>query len=223
MMMFRNKHSRELKWLCVLSTALLIALPVRGASLNAKVFDPAGAPVGDVVIYALPKVGTRLPVIAPRSKTIEQKDREFVPYVTAVQVGTTVNFPNRDPVFHHVYSFSAAKNFEIRLYSGGSAPGILFDKPGTVILGCNIHDWMIGHIHIVETPYFGITGKDGSTLISDLVAGEYEINVWHPTQRVAVGAKPIRLEARTNIELEFTMDSVPRKKQLKPPPDAVRY
>lgn len=213
-------------WKCLMalaSVAALGTLPAVAASVTVKISGPTGNPLADAVVYALPKAGTRAPVISPRSVAIEQREREFVPYVTPVQVGTTVSFPNRDPLLHHVYSFSAAKSFEIKLYSGESPRGILFDKPGTVTLGCNIHDWMIGYIHVIESPYFGKTDTDGRARISDIVAGEFEIHIWHPTQRAQADAKPIRLEARTNAEIEFTVDAALRKKRFKPPLDGVRY
>jgi plastocyanin len=81
-------------------------------------------------------------------------DREFTPYVSVIQTGTRVEFPNRDPIQHHVYSFSPAKTFEIKLYSGRSPESILFDKPGVITIGCNIHDWMIAYVLVVPTPYF---------------------------------------------------------------------
>ena len=140
-----------------------------------------------------------------------------------IAVGTTVNFPNRDPLLHHVYSFSPAKSFEIKLYSGDAPRGIVFDRPGTVTLGCNIHDWMIGYLHVVDTPYFGKTGLDGRARIGDIAAGEYLVHLWHPTQRATAGAKPISLDARISAELVFTLDAAPRKKPFKPMQDGVRY
>jgi plastocyanin len=218
-----SNNQRCTRAAAIAAAMLLTAVPAWGASLAAKVTDPSGDPVAEAVIYALPMAGTRVAARALRPMSIEQKDREFVPYVTVVQVGTTVNFPNRDPLLHHVYSFSPAKSFEIKLYSGDAPRGILFDKPGTVTLGCNIHDWMIGYIHVVETPYFAKTGNDGRASISDVVAGEFEIHIWHPTQRAAAGSKPIRIDTRTNAELEFALDVAPRKKRFKPPLDGVRY
>ena len=106
----------------VLTATLLAAIPAWSATLTVKVSDLSGSPLTDVVVYALPKAGTRVPARAPRPVAIEQKEREFVPFVTTVQVGTTVNFPNRDPILHHVYSFSPVKSFEIKLYSGDATP-----------------------------------------------------------------------------------------------------
>jgi len=203
--------------------AVCVVNGVHAASLTARVVDAAGKPLPDAVIYALPLPGTRVPGRAPAPVAIEQQDREFSPYVTVIQTGTTVTFPNRDPLLHHVYSFSPVKTFEIKLYSGDAPRGILFDKPGTVTLGCNIHDWMIGYIQVVDTPYFARSDGEGMARISEIGAGEYELHAWHPTQRAALAPKPVRLDGRNPMEVEFTLNAAPRKKRFKPPLDTVRY
>lgn len=211
-------------WPTAMFAAMLLTnVPAWCASLTAKVNDPSGKPVANAVIYVMPKPGTQVPTRAPRALAIEQKDREFVPYVTPVQVGTMVTFPNRDPMMHQVYSFSPAKNFEIKLYSGDAPHAILFDKPGTVTLGCNIHDWMIGYIHVVGTPYFAKTDNDGRAVISDLVAGEFHIYLWHPSLWAAASPRPLRLDAHTVTEIDFEVDVPARKKRFKPQLDGLRY
>jgi hypothetical protein len=101
--------------------------------------------------------------------------------VKVIFVGSTVRFPNSDNIRHQVYSFSQSKKFELPLYSGTDAPPIIFDKPGVVVLGCNIHDWMIGYIYVSETPFFAKTGALGTAVISDMPAGEYRVRIWHPS------------------------------------------
>ncbi len=133
----------------LLSMLALAASPLaEAASVQVQVKDAAGKPLADAVVYAI--AGATLeakPGKAPVS--VEQIDREFVPYVTAIQVGTAVTFPNRDPILHHVYSFSPAKSFEIKLYTGKSPTEVVFDKPGVVTLGCNLHDRMTRNIVVV--------------------------------------------------------------------------
>ena len=90
---------------------------------------------------------------------MDQRGSQFVPHVLPVQAGTSVTFPNSDQIRHQVYSFSASKRFELPLYAGTSASPIRFDQPGIVVLGCNIHDWMIGYVVVLDTPYFGKTGE----------------------------------------------------------------
>ncbi|MEP7155544.1 MAG: methylamine utilization protein [Betaproteobacteria bacterium] len=206
----------------LLVLATLAAAPA-SAGLTAKIVDASGKPVPDAVVYAIPTAGTRVPTRTPAGVAIEQRDREFSPYVTVIQTGTTVTFPNRDPLLHHVYSFSHVKTFEIKLYSGDAPRGILFDKPGTVTLGCNIHDWMIGYILVVDTPWFAKSDSEGMARIGDIGAGEFELHAWHPTQRTEAAAKPVRLDGRSTTEVQFTLDAAPRKKRFKPPLDPVRY
>ena len=112
------------------------------------------------------------PASASASADMGQRQRSFVPGLLVVQTGTSVNFPNFDTVRHHVYSFSPTKTFEIKLYAGTPAKPVVFDKAGTATLGCNIHDRMIAHIHVVDTPYFGVTDGMGRVTI-DLPAGDH--------------------------------------------------
>ena len=158
---------------------LLVPPGALAADLRARVLDTDGRPVADAVVAAraLKPAGTPA---TPRDEVVEQIDHEFAPHVKAVLAGSRVHFPNRDKVQHQVYSFSPAKRFELPLYSGTLAPPVTFDKPGIVILGCNIHDWMVGYVYVTDTSYSGTTGKDGVALIKDLPAGEYDVRVWQP-------------------------------------------
>ena len=199
------------------------ALPRAGvaASVEAQVRDAQGKPVADAAVYAMPTGAA--PEARGKLVAIEQVDREFVPYVTVLQSGTTASFPNRDPIQHHVYSFSSPKSFEIKLYSGRSPSEILFDKPGVVTLGCNIHDWMVGYVLVVSTPHFAKTGADGNARLRDLPAGSYELHAWHPQQRGAIPSRTLGLDAASTSAVEFADDVVPRKAKYKPPLDRLRY
>lgn len=177
-------------WRGRLPVMLLAALAsghAAGTTLSVQVADRAGAPLADAVVFAEP--AARKPAgVAARSASIEQVGRQFVPQVSVVQVGTSVAFPNNDTVRHHVYSFSPAKTFDIKLYSGAPASPVVFDKPGLVVLGCNIHDKMVAYVHVVDTPYFGKTDAKGQARIEAMPAGTYQLKVWHA--RLAPGAQP---------------------------------
>ena len=207
--------------LALLAVALCSSL-VEAATLDVQVRDSSGAAVADAVVYAIPPTG---PVDARGGRTvsIEQRDREFVPFVTILQAGTAVSFPNRDPILHHVYSFSPAKQFEIRLYTGTPPGEIVFDKPGVVTLGCNIHDWMIAYIVVVQTPYFGRTDKGGVARLQDLPAGAYEVRAYHPFQRAALGPQRAPLEASSAGLVTFVLDTSPKKTRYRPPLDRNKY
>ena len=123
---------------------------------------------------------------------------------------TAVTFPNHDDVRHQVYSFSPAKRFELPLYAGVPAEPVVFDKPGVVVLGCNIHDWMVGYIYVSDSPYFAKTGKDGKAIIADLPTRVYAVRVWHPQLEVAEettrknvdAARPGRVDVAWQLRLK---------------------
>ena len=167
--------------------ACILALPAGVAAaqvgtLGITVTTPGGEPIADAVIVAVPLDPTGYATAKPRAEALEQIDKEFVPRVKPVFVGSTVAFPNRDSVRHHVYSFSPAKRFELPLYAGVPAQPVLFDKPGVVVLGCNIHDWMIGYVYVSESPWFARTDAQGRALIGDVPPRAYMVRVWHPQQ-----------------------------------------
>ena len=174
---------------CIRKAALSTLLALAGttaahaASLQVQVLTPRGAGLVNAVVYAVP-VNAKTPAIEPGKRAvIDQIDREFVPLVSVIQTGTAVSFPNKDDVEHAVYSFSPPKRFEIRLYSGVPARPVVFDKPGMVTLGCNIHDSMVAFVLVVDTPYFAKTDKTGRVSLDNLPPGSYRVVAWHPQQR----------------------------------------
>ena len=194
--------------------ALLLAMATRAgaATLEALVQTPDGKPVPDAALVLESLAPSRAGAPAPRSHaraTIEQRGAEFIPWVTVVQTGTPVDFPNNDTVRHHVYSFSQPKRFEIKLYAGKPGQPITFDKPGEVDIGCNIHDWMEAHVLVVESPWFGKTGADGRAAIANLPAGRYRLLLWHPQQKLRVPSAEIALGA-TPLKLALVLDARPR-------------
>jgi plastocyanin len=194
----------------------------RASTVEVQVRDGAGQPVADAGVYAIP-VAAHVPEARGRAVAIEQIDREFVPYVTVLQAGTSATFPNRDPIMHHVYSFSSAKSFEIKLYSGKPPHAVLFDKPGVVTLGCNVHDWMVGYVLVVPTPYFAKTDANGEARLRDLPGGSYQVRAWHPQQRGQAAPFTVAVEPNTMQAAEVTIDTVARKPKYKPPLDRLKY
>lgn len=198
----------------------MAVLDATGAGFEARVRSPAGIPVEDAAVVIEPLSGN-VP-LPKQTARIEQIDREFVPYLSIVQRGAAVQFPNRDRTKHHVYSFSPAKTFEIKLYAGQPAKPVVFDKSGEVVLGCNIHDWMEAHVLVVDTPWFGKTGADGIARIAGMPAGRYRLRVWHPRQKLAAAEQTVRIEAAPG-RAEFTLAVVPPPPRFKPPDDPESY
>lgn len=196
--------------------ALFLARPLPAAELDVHVFDTQGAPLRDAVVALLP-VGKPLPPAAHATAEIDQRNLSFTPQVLVVQTGTQVTFPNSDNVRHQVYSFSPAKRFELKLYSGTHASSELFDKAGLVTLGCNIHDWMLGYIYVVETPWFGKSDASGSIHL-DVPAGRYTLQLWHP-RTAAPGPIDVPVMLGDSVtERRFTLAVHPAEQTNAPPP-----
>lgn len=192
----------------LVASLLAFSGAVGAAQLSAHVAGPGGQAVADAVVHATLLSGTA-PARAKKEISIEQVNKEFVPLVSVAQAGTLVNFPNRDPIRHHVYSFSPAKTFEIKLYSGVPAKPVLFDKAGEIVLGCNIHDTMIAYVLIVDTPFFGKTDKQGRAVLDNLPAGDYDVQMWYPGGATLPAPQKIRLGATENADLKFVFTPRP--------------
>lgn len=173
--------SKRLIRILPLLAMLWPAAHAHAADVGVQVVDEQGAAVPDAAVYWLPQGGR-----APRGAlqaTIGQQDKRFIPYVSVVQTGTAVSFPNRDSVRHHVYSFSAPKVFDLKLYAGTPAQPVVFDKPGLVALGCNIHDWMLAYVLVVDSPWFGVSAAEGRVQVKAVPSGDYRMMVWHPRMK----------------------------------------
>lgn len=181
----------------------LILAPMAGAAtLTIDVRNARGAAVQDAVVSATRDGRDSGGPPAKRTAVMDQKNRQFVPHVLPVQTGTAVEFPNSDDVRHQVYSFSPAKKFQLPLYTGTPASPIVFDKPGVVSLGCNIHDRMSAYIVVVDTPYFAVTGRDGRVTLPNLGSGRYVVQVWHADLK----ADPVTVTlSGADRELAFTV------------------
>lgn len=175
-----------LAWLAALAALVLLAGGAQAGTVQVDVSDAAGKPVADAVVF-LDSAEARKQVKPLAGVEMAQEKRQFVPGVLVVPVGTEVRFPNHDTVRHHVYSFSPAKKFELKLYSGTPSNPVLFDKSGVVTLGCNIHDQMVGWVLVVDTPYYTRTpAATGKAQLDNVPPGTYTLRTWHA--RLPVGA-----------------------------------
>ncbi len=189
--------------------ALLLsaAAPARAGEVAASVNDAAGKPVADAVVFVYEVPGGKF--AAPAEPAImDQVNKEFIPRVLPILAGTKVRFPNKDNTHHHIYSFSKAKKFEVPLFKDEPADPVEMDKPGVVKLGCNIHDWMLGYVLVLDNPYFALTGADGKARLSAIPEGEYEVAVWSERlkgpveatrQKVKVGAAPAKASFKPTL------------------------
>ncbi len=165
------------------ATTLLLAALAAGAShagaLTLHLTDSAGKPLVDAVALLEP-AGAKVPTKPMADVEIAQAKREFTTRLTLITVGTRALFPNFDTVRHHVYSFSPAKTFELKLYAGVPNVPVVFDKPGIAVLGCNIHDNMAAWVVVADTPWFARSAANGRARIEALPPGAYRLRLWHP-------------------------------------------
>lgn len=167
---------------------ILTASPVRGADLSGRV-QVAGGPAPYAVIW-LDAPGAP-PFVQTGRVVLDQRNLAFVPRVLAVRVGTVVDFPNGDRVFHNVFSFHDGKKFDLGMYPVGSSKPVLFDKPGLSRIFCNIHPNMAAYVLTVDTPYFSVTDNNGSFTIPSVPAGIYTYHAWRSGSSTVTGSVTI--------------------------------
>lgn len=184
-----RRLARRLLWFCQL--AALVATKPSGAQLSpvtaqvsvgehAKQTIASTKGDGDVVVWlrALdPSVKAAEPPPTNRPK-LTQHNKSFEPHLLVVQVGSVVDFPNRDPFFHNVFSMFEGKRFDLGLYEAGATHSVRFDRVGISFLFCNIHPEMSAVVVVVDTPYFGISDRSGRVSIPNVPNGRYEVHYW---------------------------------------------
>jgi len=142
-----------------------------------------GHPAGNVVLWLTPSGGSAVPSLpAPQDSNrprLVQKNKSFQPHVLVVPVGSSVEFPNRDPFFHNVFSLFEGKRFDLGLYEAGSTRDVVFDKPGISYIFCNIHSEMSAVVLAVSSPYYGISDVRGRVAIPHVPPGRYTLRIWY--------------------------------------------
>jgi plastocyanin len=193
------------KLLCaglMLSVTLLQAAPQQFVLV-----DQQGLPLADAVVELLDP--NHKPQLQQTAK-VAQQDLIFRPFVSAVPIGTAVDFPNLDKTRHHVYSFSPAKVFELKLYADKPEAPVLFDTAGVVALGCNIHDYMQAYIYVGESPFLAVTDEQGRVTFADVPAGSYQLKLWHPWQQQEVPLQTVTLPlGETKLTIKVTRQQKP--------------
>jgi len=205
------------------ATALLLALaaPAFPATVIVVVTGADGQPAPNVVVQLTP---AHAPAWKPPAAPvlIAQRDIHFVPYLTAVPVGTTVRFSNQDPYDHHLRSepggpfgnIAPAKEFEMRLAAASgdkvASTDLKFDKAGVVVLGCHLHSSLRGHLLVSETPWVGVTDATGRAVIADVPDGAADMRTWSPDQLIEQAATPRQITG-TTASFDTTLNFTPAK------------
>jgi plastocyanin len=156
-----------------------------------------------------------------RPPRLVQKDKRFDPHILVVPVGTAVEFPNRDPFFHNVFSLFEGKRFDLGLYEAGTTRFVHFDRPGISYIFCNIHPEMSAVVIALKTPYYGISDAAGRVAVNGVPSGRYEMQVW------AEGASPDNLKTLsrdiTVSESEHSLGTIRVTEDAPPAPHKNKY
>jgi plastocyanin len=166
----------------------------------------------DFVVYIMGSVGknqataTDRPLQVVTTRKISQKNAVFTPHVLPVLVGTTVEWPNHDSIFHNVFSYSEAKQFDLGLYQNPDVKSVTFDKPGRVDVFCSIHSAMNCIVLVLENPCFCATDAKGSYMISNVPPGTYKLKAWH--ERLPSQVREITVSETGEAKADFTLGVV---------------
>jgi plastocyanin len=163
----------------------LFALSALSSADSFWVLDQQGLPVKNAVLEFINPIPTPKPDPKPNTLIMDQVDKLFKPDILVVQQGDFVDFPNSDNIRHHVYSFSSVNPFELKLYSGRPEAPLQFNKTGVAVLGCNIHDSMVGYIYIAGSKHVLMTDEQGKATLEDDIKYE-SVNVWHSSSVTSV-------------------------------------
>lgn len=200
--------------LVALGAWLLTMQSAAAASVEVRVVDRNGNPVPEVVV-TLTDQRRNAAVSDSRNLTVsmDQINMRFVPQLLVVPVGGSVAFPNSDSVSHQVYSFSPAKPFQLSLYKGSGNPPVLFDKPGLVVLGCNIHDSMVAYLYVTDAPLYGVTNARGQMSWNAVNSGPGNVTIWSPLLADAQASlsRSVTIEAGSSLQvIEFKLSKALR-------------
>lgn len=195
------------------AAALGLAAPLVAAPLTVRVVDASGRPVRDAVVTLHPAGGAARQARSAARFVISQQNMQFHPFLTIVPLGSDVSFPNFDNTKHHVYSFSPAKRFELKLFAKDQSRTVHFDKAGVVALGCNIHDQMSAFIVVTDSWWTARTNGQGVVTFADAPNAPGRVTVWHPYLR-APGGEVQEAVAPTQRSASFQV-------RLRPPPSSM--
>ena len=193
------------KFLIALTCTLYASL--QAAELEVKVLDINSQPVTNIVVYLENEDGVLLEKTA-KAIEINQSNKSFLPYISVMQKGNLVHFNNKDDITHHIYSPLGENKFSFKILAGEKKTIEHFSTAGEIAMGCNIHDWMSGHLLIVATPYFDKTNGNGIANISVKEEGNYNLTLWHPQlgERDNQLTKKITIKGDMNKVLQLTQE-----------------
>lgn len=201
----RKAMERVFSSLC----SLAFVSVAQAASLTVDVHNKSGDELAtSQAVVALHIPGTSLSGKARAAvHLIEQTDAQFKPFISAVQKGSSIKFPNRDSFAHHVYSFSEPAKFQSELYSQQESHEIEVTKSGVVVVGCNIHDWMLAYVYVVDSPHFAHP-QGNRVQFANIEPGTYTLSYWHPSMPAPITSNVHIEDAMKRVQLSVDIKRV---------------
>ncbi|MFN0152694.1 MAG: plastocyanin/azurin family copper-binding protein [bacterium] len=156
-------------------------------------------------VVALVRVGPGVRMFEPARgrATLDQVDKTFIPALLPIVVGTTVDFPNQDEIYHNVFSYSRPKRFDLGRYASGEKRSVTFDTPGVVRVFCEIHSFMRATIVVLPTPYFAVVDDAGGFEVRGVPSGEYQLLLWHEGLADLVPVRSVSLAATDSVRVRL--------------------
>jgi plastocyanin len=199
-------------WLLRICSSLLLAASLEAAAVSGRISllgskdkrVRSGRDLSGVVLWLEPVNGERA-AVRPQSATMVQRDKTFTPHVLAIPVGSTVEFPNFDPIYHNAFSNYAGQIFDVGLYPPGTTRIVRFRREGIVRVFCNIHPTMSAVIAVLGTPWFTVSEENGTYRIPDVPPGEYTLKVFHER---ATAATLELVERRVTVSADMALPDI---------------
>ncbi|WP_394129616.1 hypothetical protein [Shewanella maritima] len=212
----------------LICSASLTSLPALSNPLTSQltsqltIVNADSTPMENMVVYLTPITPLTEQDLSqqPTKSPIEvhQENKQFTPYITVIQKGYQLKFVNDDDITHHIYSASGPKRFSFKLRKDSAQKDMVFDQAGHISMGCNIHDWMSGHVLVVDTSFYGVTNEQGQVEFNALPDTEYQLNVWHPQLQLEDNTYSQKLSTplpqTLTIPINATMDDIPTQQSL---------
>jgi len=205
--------------LFAVTVIVTVPLPAQENTITARVALVSQRKVknrdaSNVVIWLTPSDGAAVPPPVAQAfplPRLVQRNKSFEPHVLVVRVGSLVEFPNRDPFFHNVFSLYEGKRFDLGLYEAGTTRNVLFDKPGISYIFCNIHPEMSAVVLALNTPYYGISDPRGQVIIPSVAPGRYTLRIWYEAalpERLNAMAREVTITETTSTLGVFQLPTV---------------
>lgn len=200
--------------------AMIAAIGLPASATEIVVHNADGEPMSGMVVYLQADAANQASKVDTIREPIEihQYNKQFTPYITVIQKGYQLQFINDDDITHHIYSASGPKRFSFKLKKDNAQKQMLFDETGHISMGCNIHDWMSGHVLVVDTPHFGVTDEQGTVNLEQVADGHYQVIIWHPQllsqDNIATSVGQWPLSQAMTISVAAPMADIPTQQSL---------